>query len=588
MALLSAVLALRSMARLGNCSIAEAGTLGAFVLHLVFFTLLGTSDGQSTCLAALALSGARLARVSLAFAGKAESAQLAAHFVTLMFVATFLGLILGLLFFAILFTEARSRVVNVALAVAAVLVVVLLGSLYQQGHVLLPTLLLVLSLTEIIRVLQPHMMPQYMEAVLDLITSMVSDLPGVVGVAACAAVAQVLYLVLWVLTFGSVLRAPLSEAATLWQLAYLFLSLRWTLGTVHGVVHGVSGAAMRHWLQDKANAAAVSEAAAEAHGQVTSTSHVPAADDAEFGLGSPQSPPPSAAASPPGATGHMPEGTEDSPVPPAEPQVLASEVDADVPWESMGAAHVGSAGTAMAGGASHMPLSAEAEASRTEGVQLPFQLAARAATLSLASLSLGSLLGLVSPVMWPLLRCGRLMGHRCGWAAGRRLGNGAAAGAEAVLMRSHKYTLVNVVWGQESWASAARQLWREFVMRGSEAVVTHDYTDRFMLHVCVLGGAMVTCLTGVGFIYGPTFISLLLAVFWLGFAGVALFMGVVEGADAGLVVAFTQAPEVISTAHWTLYHRYVRLAETQVLRRGPVPGSEAAPQAVGADRQVAP
>jgi uncharacterized membrane protein len=139
--------------------------------------------------------------------------------------------------------------------------------------------------------------------------------------------------------------------------------------------------------------------------------------------------------------------------------------------------------------------------------------------------------------------------------------------AEWGLARTHKYALVSVLWDKRSWMDAAQRVWGDLVARGSEAIVAEDKIDRLVLLCCCSGGATAVLLTGTAvFIHGAVQV---LCVFWLGFAGVGLFVALVDGADAGLIVAFTESPELLSTAHWTVYHRFVRIAETHQVRSRP-------------------
>ncbi len=449
---------------------------------------------------------------------------------------------------------------------------------------------------------------QFLGALLDMITRMLQAFPGTIAVAAIASIAQTVYLIVWALMMRNVIQARQTYSGAVMSVLYLLFSLRWTLSVLHSIVSGVASASMRQWLQVLAQQAALQDAA--------SGEMVPGQLDEEFGLGSGEGdqPVPTSSADISSSAG-VPE--HKATAPPAVKQdahaLTSVSLDSPVVGESEHAAappqappspsHAGGAvlqggqeglssadsaddwstmdtsvaqGTSeqavphgVATGDAHMPLDEAAEASSTQPILFPLTVAVQGALPRVGAIVLGSLLGIATPLLWPAMRLGRVLKYSSRGCISR-LGGCLSLGAERALARTHKYALVSVLWDKLPWMEAAQRVWRDLISRGTEAVVAEDKVDRVLLFCCCTGGATALLLTGAGvFIHGATQVF---SVFWIGFAGVALFLSLVDGADAGLIVAFTEAPELVSTAHWTVYHRFVRIAETHQVRNRPTAG----------------
>ena len=515
--------------------------------------------------------------------------------------ASLLSLLIGLGWFALLFQDMRAIIVRASSVCALVEIATVMVALLVEGYLTAGILTGIFIAANIMFAVKAKEHAQFLGALLDMITRMLQAFPGTIAVAALASIVQTAFLIVWAITVRSVLEARQTYSGTVTSLIYLLFSLRWTLSVLHSIVSGVASASMRKWLQMLAQEAAMQD--------MTTDDMVPGQLDEEFGLG------PEGGGAAGQAASSVPEQSGAAELKGAAPQATEANsggehaspdaaqagdieqggaggtagavrtggvhgggVGEEEDWNKMDTAATGgdtqdseaaSQPHGVAAGDAHMPLDANAEASSVQPLLFPLGVAAQGALPRVGAIILGSLLGLVTPLLWPAMRLGRVMKYSSrGCLSG--IGGGVSLLAERGLARTHKYALVSVLWDKLPWMEAAQRVWRELLSRGTEAVVAEDKVDRVLLFCCCTGGATALLVTGAGIVIHG--MAQVLCVFWLGFSGVALFLSLVDGADAGLIVAFTEAPELLSTAHWTVYHRFVRIAETHQVRNRPSAG----------------
>lgn len=402
--------------------------------------------------------------------------------------------------------------------IAACLLTAVALLLLSGGKLFLGLLIVVLVVADFVWFLRAHDRVQFVKVLLRVAGVALKEHPRLATVVVVALFVQLAYSQLWGMILVHVLRAGAGRVGDAAFLGVMLFSYRWTTTVIKGILRvTISGAVTESLCTMPIGDGGTTLVDAQVASSMPLTSALATLEDEE-------------------------------------------EEDAAIA-DDFGADSGGGAGAGPRSGRNVTETSSRATRRSNAAVNMYLK---SACITSLGSICAGALVGVVTPILWAVLRALRALEH----SRFRSCCVPMAGVVEGVLIMSHKYAYPDVAVHEKPWFQAARESWAAFNARGLEAVVADDASDRVLLFCCYIVGALHAFfgyfILGIGVHAWPL---VLFVSFWFGFSSTSLALTPVETVVTSLFVSFANFPESLSQRHPIIYHRLCRISEVRHFQR---------------------